>query len=63
MLWACKGRNISDCEEIQKSTEEDEGIEGWRDYLIRRFTSVCNREPMIQKLEEDCSQRDGATAV
>ncbi len=44
-------------------TEEDEGSEGWTDYLITDFTSVWNQEPRIQKLEEDGSQRDGEAAV
>ena len=58
-----QGRNNSDSEEIQKYTEEDEGSEGWTDYLIRDFTSVFNQEPRIQKFEEDDSQRNGEAAV
>ena len=33
-----QGWNNSDSEEIQKSTDEDEGSEGWTDALIRDFT-------------------------
>ena len=58
-----QGRNNSDSEEIQEFTEEDEGSEGWTDYLIWDCTSVWNHEPMIQKCDEDGSQRDGAAAV
>ena len=53
------GGNKRDIEEIQGSTEGDEGSKGWTDYLIRDFTSVWNQEPRIQKYEEDGSQRDG----
>ena len=52
------GRNNSDTEEIQESTEEDEGSEGCTDDLIRDFTSVWS-----QTFEEDGSQRDGEAAV
>ena len=58
-----QGRNNSDSEEIQESTEEDEGSEGWTDYLIRDFTSVWNQEQRLQKFEEDGHQRDGEAAV
>ena len=51
-----QGRNNSDIEEIQASAEEDEGTDGWTDYLIRDFTSVWNKEPRIHKFEEDGSQ-------
>ena len=57
------GRNNSDSEEIQESTEEDEGSEGWTDYLIRDFTSVWNQEPRMQTFEEDGRQGDDAAAV
>ena len=43
-------RNNSDSEEIQESTEEDEGSEGWTDDIIRDLTSVWNQEPRIQKI-------------
>ena len=56
------GHNI-DSEEIQGSTEGDEGREGWTDDLIRDITSVWNQEPRIHKFEEDGSQQDGTAAV
>ena len=55
--------NNSVSEEIQVSSEEDEGSDGWTDYIVRDFTSVWLHEPRIQQFEEDGSQRDGATAV
>ena len=58
-----QGRNNSDTEEIQKYTEEDEGSEGWTDYLIREFNSVWNQEQMIQIFEENGSQRYVEAAV
>ena len=56
-------RNNGDTEEIQESTEEDEGREGWTDNRIRYFTSVWNHEPRIQKLEKVGSERDVSAAV
>ena len=40
-----QGRNNSDSEEIQESTEEDEESEGWTDNRINDFTSVWYQEP------------------
>ena len=42
-----QGGHNSDSEEIQGSTEGDEGSEGWTDYLIRDITSVWNQEPRM----------------
>ena len=58
-----QGRNNSNSGEVQEPTEEDEGSEGWADYLIRDSTSVWNQEPRLQKFEEDGRQRDGDAAV
>ena len=35
-----QGRNNSNSGEVKEPTEEDEASKGWRDNLIRNFTSV-----------------------
>ena len=58
-----QGRDNIDSGEVHEPTEEDEASRGWADNLIRNFTSVWKRDPMIHEFEADGSQRDGEAAL
>ena len=55
--------NKSDSEELQESNQEDDGSDGWTDFLIMDFPRLSIQDPRVQKFEEEGSQRVGAAAV